>query len=69
MRDSRNSISIGFEQFFYLMYYCWHEPWWNILVFLLILLAVAVAETTVRARRVTPGEDWVVEGKELKRIR
>ena len=69
MRDSRNSISIGFEQAFCFMYYCWHETWWNILVFLLILLAVAVAETAVRSRRSTSGEDWVIEGKELKRIR
>ncbi|MBR2305706.1 MAG: hypothetical protein IKA48_00595 [Fibrobacter sp.] len=74
MEDNyRASLTMEFEPFFCLCYYCYFEPWTNILAFFLILAAVGTVEglyRNYRGRRVTvePGETWFLVGKEVRRM-
>ncbi len=74
MQDNyQASLTIESEPFFCLCYYCYFEPWANILAFFLILAAVGTVEglyRNYRGRRVTvePEETWFLIGNEVRRM-
>lgn len=71
--NSQESLTIEYEPFFCLCYYCYFEPWTHILAFFLILTAVGTVEglyRNYRGRRVIaePEETWVLIGNEVRRM-
>jgi len=74
MQDNyQTSLTIESEPFFCLCYYCYYEPWVNILAFLLILTAVGTVEGMWRNYRrrqviIEPEETWFLIGKEVRRM-
>jgi len=74
MRDNyRASLTIEFEPFFCLCYYCYFEPWTSILAFFMILWGVGIAELMYRHYRGrnqgprVPDEEWYLVGNELRK--
>lgn len=71
--SSTRTTDITFEQAFCLCYYCYFEPWTNILAFFLILTAVGTVEglyRNYRGRRVIvePEEAWLLIDNELRKM-
>jgi len=73
--ENQNSVTLNAEQAFCLLYYGYHEPWYSMLLFFLVLMAVYLAELAWRNYRHSRGkpapepDEWQVFGNEIRRIK